>query len=74
MLQKSYVVWLGVKLAKEHGFQKLVIVGDSMLVIKALINHTDPNLKDFPQVLSWVHCASGWIGRVSILPHPSGFE
>jgi hypothetical protein len=29
----------------------------SLLLIKALINHTDPNLKDFPKVLSWIHYA-----------------
>lgn len=45
---EAYFLWLGIKLAKEYGLQKLIIVGDSMIVIKAFINRSNPNLKDFP--------------------------
>jgi ribonuclease HI len=54
---ETYALWLGIKLAKEYGLQKLVIVGYSMIVIKALINCYDPNMKDLPRNLSRVHSA-----------------
>jgi ribonuclease HI len=45
---EAYALWLGIKLAKEYGLQKLIIIGYSMIVIMALINCSDPNLKDLP--------------------------
>jgi len=45
---EAYTLWQGVKIAKLRGLQKLFIIVDSMIVIKALINHKDTKIKAIP--------------------------
>jgi ribonuclease HI len=42
---EAYAPWKGIKIARIRGFQKLIILGDSMIVIRSLINHTNSGNK-----------------------------
>jgi hypothetical protein len=46
-------LWQGIRLAKVKGLHKLIILGDSMLVIETLINQANFGYKPFPRVISW---------------------
>jgi len=49
----AYSLWQGVRLKKLRGLWKLVILGDSMIVIWNLINHNDNGTKAILGAISW---------------------
>jgi ribonuclease HI len=42
---EAYALWQGIRLAKAYGFRKIIILGDSMIMIRVLINQSDPDSK-----------------------------
>jgi ribonuclease HI len=51
---ETYASWQRVRIAKIRGLRKLIILGDSMIMIRALINHKDIGNKAISGTISQV--------------------
>jgi ribonuclease HI len=49
---EAYALWQGIRLAMAKGIQKIIILGDPILMIRAIINQTDIGTKVHPGVIS----------------------
>jgi len=55
-LVKAYSLWMGMCFANELGINDIVVLGDSMLVIKSMVNHVDMESNALSYVLSRIIC------------------
>jgi ribonuclease HI len=64
---KAYALWQCIRLTKAKGIQKIIILGDSMLMIRAIINQANIGSKVLPGVISCVISLLDGFGDYKVL-------
>jgi ribonuclease HI len=61
----AYFLWKGLDINKGEGLKSIIILGDSMLVIKAMRSSDDPTNKDLSTLIVIIHKSLGYFENIN---------
>jgi hypothetical protein len=54
-MEETYLLWKGLDIEKEGGLKTLIILGDSMLVIRAMVGNSELGRNALTILISRIH-------------------
>jgi hypothetical protein len=64
-LTKAYSLWMVLCITKEEGFKKKLVLGDSMMIIRAMINQVMPGSNSLISLIRRIKIIVSWFDNIS---------